>query len=504
MSSPTTPGWAGLFRRMRQDDRGIGMILVIGVTAFITVMVATSAIIAVNGLGASRQRTAFEQSLAAAESGTDFALARLQRAWDLSASDYPIPNNVDVAGESSPYCNASPVMLQTFANASDERTWVRAQLASLAANHPECIKTTSSGQYLIFKPQTPLVNGLYPRSGNIYSIGWSPSKANPMSTRMIKTEYVFMPYRPSNAVLTGSNLDISSSTTVTVASGSDPTLAAVHANGTITGVGNPSVSGEVSASGGSTFSSNNFTGNTGGKVTTTPTQSIPYVSAESFYYHAPDNDPASVAAGNWFDLCPDGSVRPYSTGGPCTSGTTLGSGINGSSYNGWSYTSDTHLWTASKDTTNGVYFAYQGDITSGTGNPSFQNLTLVAEAANADNCSSQQYGNITWDRYNIAVPAFHNVFMYADGDIITGSQFYAGSMGPPVVSGMFLAGNQIQLETSSQGAVGSVIAADQCQTTHAPTSNQIKNPAVYYDPNSDAPFTSIVTTTLWAEIPNYG
>ena len=31
------------------------------------------------------------------------------------------------------------------------------------------------------------------------------------------------------------------------------------------------------------------------------------------------------------------------------------------------------------------------------------------------------------------------------------------------------------------------------------TSNEIKNPAIYYDPNSDAPFTSLIDTTLWLE-----
>jgi hypothetical protein len=66
---------------------------------------------------------------------------------------------------------------------------------------------------------------------------------------------------------------------------------------------------------------------------------------------------------------------------------------------------------------------------------------------------------------------------------------------------MFVAGDQMNMETSSAGAVGSVVVGDQC-TTGDPdpvTSNQIKNPEIYYDPNSDAPFTSIISTTLWLE-----
>jgi hypothetical protein len=492
----------GRLARMRDDD-GIGLILVIGITAFVTVLSSTAAIIAVNGLAGSRQRTAFEQSLASAESGVDLALAKLQRAWDTNAADYPIPGSTPVGSESAPYCQASEVTApETFASADAERAWAKSQLATLAANHPECIKTTSSGQWLVFKPKTELVNGLYPRYGRIYSIGWSPSKATPTATRIIKSDYIFMPYRPTNAILTGANLDISASTTVSAAFGADPSVAAIHANGTVTGVGNPTAYGPVSSSAGSSFSSNRFAANPGGNVTTTPQQSIPYVDATAFYYHAPADDSNAVLSGNWFDLCPDGNARPYSSGGPCTSTTVLGSGTGGSSFRGWSYTSGTHLWTASRDTTSGAYFVYHGDVTNGTGNTAIPNISVIAAAENSSNCATKQYGNIRWDHYDMVAPMFHNLFMYADGDITTTSNFTAGSgiSAPPVVSGMFVAGDQIMMETSSQGAVGSVVASDQCNTTHAPTSNQVKNPAVYFDPNADSPFTSIVTTTLWAEI----
>ena len=63
----------------------------------------------------------------------------------------------------------------------------------------------------------------------------SPSHTDPGAvTRMVKAEYVFMPFRPTHAVLTGGDLNISSSTTVTAAYGVDPALAAVHTNGSVT------------------------------------------------------------------------------------------------------------------------------------------------------------------------------------------------------------------------------------------------------------------------------
>ena len=65
---------------------------------------------------------------------------------------------------------------------------------------------------------------------------------------------------------------------------------------------------------------------------------------------------------------------------------------------------------------------------------------------------------------------------------------------------MFVAGDQISLQTSSSGAYGLGHWRGTSATSPAPvTSHEVKNPTIYYDPNSDAPFTSVVNTTLWQE-----
>jgi hypothetical protein len=100
-------------------------------------------------------------------------------------------------------------------------------------------------------------------------------------------------------------------------------------------------------------------------------------------------------------------------------------------------------------------------------------------------------------------PSVSNLFMLADQDLLTHSNFYAGSSsGGTVVSGLFVAGDQIQLETSSAGAYGAVIAGDECDPTDGSSlvdANVVKNPAIYYDPNGQAPFVDIINTTLWLE-----
>jgi hypothetical protein len=489
----------------RGDDDGMGMILVIGTLVFISTLVAASGAIAINALTQGDQRVTYEQALATAENGVDFALGKLQLAFDQYNADWPTPSPPTTA-DPSPICNSATLS----ATATTDTTQVqeaRTRLLSIAAN-PACRQKGGVGEYVVWKPPTPLVNGLYPKYGKVWAMGFVPKydPTNPrMKTRMIKAEYLFMPYRPTNAVLTSGSLTIDSSTTVTTAYGVDPSLAAVHANGTVTVTnGNPSVTGQVSSTGTSTASSNNFSSslNPGGVVATTPTQRIPTVSALSMYYRALNDHPEY--ASYWYDLCPNGDARAQSASGPCTSSTLLNSGNQGS-FRGWTFDSASHVWTASNVTQDGIYFVHEGSVDVGPGNGTFNNFSVIAEAKNADNCASKSYGNINWDHFAISAPAFTNLFMYADSDIVTHSNFSAGQgiSTPPVISGMFVAGDQIQLETSSAGAVGSVVAGDQCSNGNPDliTTDEVKNPAIYYDPNATAPFTSIISTTLWLEYP---
>jgi hypothetical protein len=199
----------------------------------------------------------------------------------------------------------------------------------------------------------------------------------------------------------------------------------------------------------------------------------------------------------WYDLCTDGTVKAWSQNGPCT-GT-----VNGTQSSiGWSFDSGSRTWVASRHSISGVFYVHEGNVDVGTGNAAIANITVIASSANADDCATKAYGNIRWDHYDMRAPAFRNLFLLADADIETFSNFTAGNVGTngsAVVSGMFIAGDQISLQTSSQGAVGSVIAADRCTTSPMITSNVVKNPAVYFDPDGDSPFSDIITTTLWLE-----
>ncbi len=481
-------GMRALMRRRLADDAGIGMILVIGITVFVAGLTVTAAVVAENGLGQSRQRINFERSLAAAESGVDFALGHLQYAFDYSHADYPIPaaGGVPKAG-----CTVAAIDLPELSGAS-ERTWARAKLTELATTHPECLMDTPDGQVMVLKPRNP-VGGAGVQYGRVYAMGWSPDRGQPEAVaRTIKVEYVFMPYKPEFAILTGTSLHLqSSSTDVMGAYGVDPTVAAVHTNGDLTTTGNPTVTGPVTYSGAGSGGSGNFLG---GTATRAAEVRMPRVSAEAFYGQAPSAHPEAMAT--WTDLCPDGTARAHSSAGPCTAATSKGS----SPFQGWSYNSGQHKWTASKDTSPGTYYVHHADVANGNGNGSIANLSVIASATSTD-CATKQYGNIVWDHYDTPAWAFKNLFFLADGDLSATSNFYSGqSSATNVISGMYIAGEEIQVWTSSSGLVGSVLAANQCPADTGPVaSNEVQGQIIRFDPNGDSPFSSLISTTLWLE-----
>lgn len=484
-------------RDARTDEAGLGLILVIGISVFVFALAATAVAVAVNALAQSRERTGYEVSLAVAEAGVDRLLSEVQGAYSATNADYPAP------APSAAWCTGPTVSFPSagegaggiFSTENAERTWARTQLEALVAAGT-CIQSDERGEYVVLKP--PSANVKY---GRVYSLSAVPSfAAADARTRLVKSEYIFMPYRPTHAILTAGPLAISSSTTVTAAYGVDPATASVHSNATISGTGNPSVSGPVTSTEPSTFSSNNFASNPTHQVGTLATQSIPAVSARSFYMQAATNDPAAVL--DWYDLCAGGVVRPYATTGPCTSSSTIGTANASTAVRGWRYDSGARTWTATTSTMSGTYYANEANVDIGTGNTTIPRFTVIASAANPTTCGTKAYGNITWDHYDIGQPAYHNLWMFADTDLVTNSNWKAGSFGPPVVSGMFIAGDQIQLETSSAGAVGAVLSADTCPTPASNgliTTSEVKNPSIYFDPNSDAPFSSIITTSLWLD-----
>ncbi|EYR64452.1 hypothetical protein N866_10825 [Actinotalea ferrariae CF5-4] len=486
-------------RTVLRGDReaGLGLILVIGVSVFVFTIAMAATALAVNGIAQSRNRTGFETSLALAETGIDRAMASVQIAYDEMGLDYPIPGPAS-AVDPDPWCEDTPITFPAsnpdgvFASEEEEQAWIVPVLESLVGT--DCMITDELGQYVVVKPVSAT-----PKYGKVYALAAMPSFAEAERTRVVKSEYIFMPFRPSHAILAGGDLDISSSTLVDGVDAAARAQAAVHSNGSITGSGNPTVYGPVTSTGTSSVTSTRFFGNTGTSVENKATIAIPDVNAFRTRAVAPLGARAS-----WYDLCPNGDVRQYADPAtPCSASATLiGTATASTAVRGWLWDSTSRTWIATRNALDGTYYAHEANINMSTGVATFPRMTLIASAADRTSCTAKTYGNITWDHYNLVAPSYGNIFMLADTDIVTTANFSAGRLTPDIISGMFIAGDQIEMQTSSQGAVGSVVTADQCPTPPSRgliTASQVKNPAVFFDPNSEAPFSSIITTALWLD-----
>lgn len=490
-------------RRESSKDTGLGMIMVIGLTGVITLIIGVLLTTTINSLAGSTRHNHFDLALTSAESGIDQTLSRMQADYINSGGTYLVPNTATTF-EPSPKCMASPISWPgPFATVDAERDWAIDQITALVTAHSGCLQHSQNGDYATLAP-----SGVQA----VYSMGWSPSftvhNANNARQRLIKAEYLFVPYAPTNAVLTGGNLTVSSSTTVNTPSNVDPCLAQVHSNGTVSIVGNPTVTGQISSTAASSGSykqgdCKDATKNSG-SVTNSPAQPIPVISAREVYLRN-----YAQYANNWYDLCPNGEVRQPSSTGPCT-GTVLATSSTtaNAGFNNWKFITSNNpadpgaaLWEGMKGGVgDGIYYIKGGDVDQANANPHSNAVTIIA-AATTDNPAScpKIGGNIQWGKNNFGAPAMTGLFMLADADLSTDSNFYAGSASSP---GLFVAGDQIDLETSSNGAYGGVIAADQCSTGGiGVTEDVVKNPTVTYVPNALAPFTSTIDTALWLEYP---
>jgi hypothetical protein len=503
-----------------KGDEGIGLLLVIGTATVVTMLMIVLTTMATRALSSSSKHVSFEGAVAAAESGIDEGLARAQRIYDTLGTDsYAYPSSSETCGSYStinwttsaaPDGTAAPGAQATdAAGLAIERKWAKSWLQTLAANG--CRISGPKGEFTFFKPvghQT------------VYGMGWAPSySSSSAKMRYLKAEYLFTPYAPSNAILTQGTLDLSSSTVVTTAPPNSTSLASVHTNGNLTNAtGNPTVYGPVSQSGsGSLVSDPKFVGNTNGTVTSSAVQGVPFISALEVWGRNHAN--SQTLATTWYDLCSDGSVRtptatttapcdaaasddPYAPGGSPTQITAAGG-----SYRGWTHgtVNGVSTWYAGSALKgsgySGVYYISGGDVVdnaSNAGQP-VPNLTVIASSTSS--ACPKTGGNISWSQTDASAPGLQGTFLLGDQDLqITHNVSFGSDINNTPVSGFFIAGDQIDMETSSNGVYGAIIAADQCNPSGSLVdTNEVKNPSIYYDPNVAAPFVDIVNTTLWLE-----
>lgn len=455
--------------RLTQGNRddGFAMVLVIGFTAVLAGLIAVGTAVGIRTLQSSRSHLNFENALAVAESGIDGTLAEINTAYN------SVPSNDYVTGGGCGFTFDQA----TFTTEKQEREAARAKLEALPTT---CTTTTVGGQYVAVRP------------GNrraVYSLSWTPSRTAPgAKRRLVKAEYLFAPYKPSNAVLTDGNLDFSGS--VAISPIGNITDSNVHSNGTATGFnGSTNIDGQLSSTGtlGSCPSSI-----TGGCLGGAAVQSVPTIKARTYY-----TSKADAYRANWFDLCPDGTMRKPPTTAtlvPCT-GAAL------TSTNGWQFTAGSGttapVWTLPRTAGgpfNGVYYAFESDAVLGSNGNSKATwqISVLAEAkttgvVNSATCNKLG-GNINWKLFNLA-PWLPGLQLLADANL-------TGSANADAGSGLFLAGDKIDLNTSSSTITGAVVAGNLCA---AAGQNTIQGVSIIFDDTLEAPLSDMIRTALWLD-----
>lgn len=464
------------------EESGIGLVLVVGITATLMIIMSVTMTVALGSLDSSHQHVSYEAELATAEAGLDETLGKIQAAND-AGTTYVSP--ADCRGTWTWSASTTPTL-------STERTWALNVMKNLPSS---CLTKGGQGEYIAFRATDSTGH----RVPVVYSMGWAPTRVgNENSGRLLKAEYLFSPYKPSEAVLTEATLDFSGSVEVDLATNSQATSADIHSNSDVV-VGNNSlkVNGNVTAAGTNSLAgtcpiANRITGTCDSQ---SPPHTIPQVDARTIYRSL-----AKDTGQSWFDLCPNGQVRRPSTEDdnttPCSGEEILS---QGGTYRGWTFDASASpaTWTfAATDGTDypGVYYAYQADIALGGGGKNKTTVTMsaIAEAkpsgGPAETCGKYG-GNLYWSHSNITNFLPGLVFL-ADGHIVATANADVGR-------GVIAAGDHIDYNTSSSTITGSVITSNRCAASGTNTMQGVK---VLYDATSEVPLSTIVRTTQWLEL----
>lgn len=476
-----------------KNDTGLGMITVIGVSSVLIVVVAISVSVAVFSLGSSRDHLNYEASLTAAETGLNATLGEIQAANDTGGV---IVQDPDCAPWWPAQFNpASPPQ------PAAESAWVKAAIDDMA---PECFATGGQGTYVSWRASD--VNGV--PLPFIYAAGWSPNRENERNaSRLVKVEYMFSPYRPSEAVLSQGSIEISGSVDISMQDPANPDTADIHSNSFIN-VSNNSlqVQGQMTSSAGFTGTSCPSGVQLGCTAEAAPI-SVPLVSARTVYRNL-----AKSTSASWFDLCVDRTVSPpvgvvktpnTTTFEPCTGTTELS---RAESFRGWTFDGNdsTKYWDdewnfvpAYGTDYPGTYYVYRANAILGGPGRVADNATVsvLAEAAPTTDSSTplatcnKAGGNIEWKGVRISNYLPGTLFI-ADGSI-------RGTANTDVGSGLIAAGDRIYMKTSSATVTGALVASNICSAAGA---NELQGLSLVFANSSEVPISSIVRTTSWVEL----
>jgi hypothetical protein len=473
-------------RRLREascNERGVAMIVVIGLGAALSVLVTAVTVLAVNNLRQAGLQGRGEQALHSADASLDWVLEELR------TSDGTTPE--DPALDADP----STPAIDPFTDEKQERDGVLAAADDLIASTPSRLVAAPSGQWLALRPEDTDGTDL---EGIAYGIGYIPSRANPDRIRVLRAEYqISILTVPSAAILANGNVRFTSSVEV---------QGSVHTNGNLFSSSSLEATGTITSSG--STCQNCVSGGAAGSGPGLPAQEVPPVHPRDYY------DLGTSGSARW-DLCPDGTARlPADESSPCTGTVVSPSGT----FRGWSFTSGGpnfgNRWNYGTSTRyDGIYYVYQGNAiianVGTTSNPWRATIITETERSHdfeettpaASHCPHVGGDIVSSSAVAIkAHPEAENVVMVAGRDITSSSAYDV--VGPP--SNLIYAHEQIMFSSAVDLDAG-LVAENACNT---PGSSVDSTDAIFmsssvsinYDGTGGAGGENSVKTTIWNEL----
>jgi hypothetical protein len=348
-------------------------------------------------------------------------------------------------------------------------------------------------------------------SMEIFAVGAKPSFDNPnASIRVIKMQVAQDNFIPRFALLTDGNLKFGGNAAV-INPGCDQNvpetcIADVHVNQGFTNPGGAStIEGQVRVAGGTCPSGiTAVNGCVDGDVAPYP---IPAFTARSFYMRDLDklrSDPDPGRLVEWYDLCPNGTVRSPSNGGPCTGTQLWPADDSANNFRGWDWKSAQNEWS-STNLDSGVFYVYRANASiNGSAGEGQRAVSVIVEGGGTPNRS----GNLQIRGNPALQAALPDVLFITDRDLDMSGTAGGGPGGGSGCSGgasySGVIGVVEQLDVGGTVRLkGAMIVRDETDASNVVQRNNASingNMCLEYDDNLAIDLTGIWVVTFWNEL----
>lgn len=430
--------------RLHREQDGVALIFALFAVLVIGGLVVLMVAQAVNESGFSRTSRDFESAIHVAEAGADEVIARINDEGEDLASQVITDGTDPVNGRSGRHMYTPPTGLSD----DDLQEWEENWATQLALADTGDVVRTGRGDAYGIRPclDTDGDGSCDEAMKSVFGVGFVPAYDHPrVRTRVVKLQFDRRFFTPLFALHTGGNLDFGGNAAITT-SGCDPSAptpetcdANVHANGDLSTSGSAhEIQGGVTVSGTISGSVNA----TGGSSSGEDPQDVPPIQARDFYNRpGPYNPDPGGDPVNWYDLCPDATVREPSTSGPCT-GTQIWPDPASPStrFRGWSpkkspTTGKVTVWEAPNGVSAGIFYVYHSDAAiNGTAGTTTRAVTVLVEVDGTDATTKAASGALQVTGNPTMSSALPDVQFIVDRDLMMKGRSAGGSPCDPTTT----------------------------------------------------------------------